>query len=96
MQGRASPTPTKHVWLRLRRAVISVLGEDVDLNVQLSPPWGRGWTATGAFISRGGTGEGVNTVLQRDRPARKSQKQVAQSYLMPSRITLRPSLMARQ
>ncbi len=24
-----------------------------------SPPWGRGWLATGAFISRGETGEGV-------------------------------------
>ena len=24
-----------------------------------SPPWGRGWTATDVFISRGGTGEGV-------------------------------------
>ena len=24
-----------------------------------SPPWGRGWTAAGAFIRRGGPGEGV-------------------------------------
>jgi len=24
-----------------------------------SPPWGRGWTASGVFISRDGTGEGV-------------------------------------
>jgi len=24
-----------------------------------SPPWGRGWIATGAFTSRGETGEGV-------------------------------------
>ena len=24
-----------------------------------SPPWGRGWPAAGAFISRGGPGEGV-------------------------------------
>jgi hypothetical protein len=24
-----------------------------------SPPWGRGWTAAGAFFSRGGPGEGV-------------------------------------
>jgi hypothetical protein len=24
-----------------------------------SPPWGRGWTATGAFTSRRGPGEGV-------------------------------------
>ncbi len=29
------------------------------LNLQPSPPWGRGWTATGAFSSRGGPGEGV-------------------------------------
>ena len=27
-----------------------------------SPLWGRGWLATGAFISRGETGEGVKTV----------------------------------
>jgi len=27
-----------------------------------SPTWGRGWTATGAFISRGGPGEGVQSV----------------------------------
>ena len=25
-----------------------------------SPPWGRGWRATGAVISRGETGEGVS------------------------------------
>ena len=29
---------------------------DVDLNLLPSPPWGRGWTATGAFSSRGGPG----------------------------------------
>jgi len=28
-----------------------------------SPPWGRGWTAAGAFISRGGPGEGVPAKL---------------------------------
>jgi hypothetical protein len=27
-----------------------------------SPLWGRGWTATGVFISRGRTGEGVEPV----------------------------------
>jgi hypothetical protein len=27
-----------------------------------SPPWGRGWTAAGAFSSRGGPGEGVKAV----------------------------------
>ena len=27
-----------------------------------SPPWGRGWPATGVFISRGRTGEGVKPV----------------------------------
>jgi hypothetical protein len=31
----------------------------VDVHLQPSPPWGRGWLATGAFISRGETGEGV-------------------------------------
>jgi hypothetical protein len=30
-----------------------------NLNLLASPPWGRGWTATGAFSSRGGPGEGV-------------------------------------
>ena len=33
--------------------------ERVDLVLLPSPPWGRGWTATGAFTSRGGPGEGV-------------------------------------
>ena len=32
-----------------------------DLNLYPSPLWGRGWTATGAVISRGGTGEGIKT-----------------------------------
>ena len=27
-----------------------------------SPPWGRGWPATGVFTSRGRTGEGVKPV----------------------------------
>ena len=30
-----------------------------NLNLLASPPWGRGWTATGAFSSRGGPVEGV-------------------------------------
>src|SRR5208282_1447984 len=33
-----------------------------DWILQPSPPWGRGWLATGAFISRGETGEGVKIV----------------------------------
>jgi hypothetical protein len=37
----------------------SCLPRPVDLNLLPSPPWGRRWPATGAFISRGGTGEGV-------------------------------------
>ncbi len=32
------------------------------MNLHPSPPWGRGWTATGAFTSRGGPGEGVKTL----------------------------------
>ena len=32
------------------------------MNSPPSPPWGRGWRGTGAFISRGETGEGVKTV----------------------------------
>jgi len=31
---------------------------------QPSPPWGRGWTAAGAFTSRSGTGEGVSCAVQ--------------------------------
>jgi len=31
----------------------------VNLNLSPSPLWGRGWTATGVFFSRGGPGEGV-------------------------------------
>src|SRR5271157_899668 len=34
----------------------------VVLNLLPSPPWGRGWLATGVLISRGETGEGVKTV----------------------------------
>jgi hypothetical protein len=37
------------------------LHAEVDMNLYPSPPWGRGWPATGAFTSRGGTGEGVKT-----------------------------------
>ena len=40
----------------------NLLSAEVDLNLLPSPPWGRGWTATGVFISRGGTGEGVKAV----------------------------------
>jgi hypothetical protein len=32
------------------------------VNFYPSPPWGRGWLANGAFISRGETGEGVKIV----------------------------------
>src|SRR5271157_2772562 len=31
----------------------------VNLNPLPSPPWGRGWTAAGAFPRGGGRGEGV-------------------------------------
>src|SRR5271157_6434103 len=34
----------------------------VVLNLVPSPPWGRGWLATGAFTSRGETGEGVKAL----------------------------------
>jgi len=37
-----------------------------------SPPWGRGWPATGVFISRGRTGEGVKLVKTPD-PCRKTR-----------------------
>jgi hypothetical protein len=37
-----------------------------------SPLWGRGWTATGAFSSRGGPGEGVKNLCTLPRgPSRK-------------------------
>jgi len=53
----------------------------VDSNLQPSPLWGRGWTATGVLISRGGTGEGVKTVKAEEmtattnavRPRRKTR-----------------------
>jgi len=48
--------------------------ESVELNLHPSPPWGRGWTATGAFISRGGTGEGVKTEVQGQRMVSGSVK----------------------
>jgi len=38
------------------------LKRGMHLNLHPSPPWGRGWLATGVFISRGETGEGVKTV----------------------------------
>jgi hypothetical protein len=37
-----------------------------------SPPWGRGWLATGVFISRGRTGEGVKPV-KTQYPCRKTR-----------------------
>src|ERR1039458_7316649 len=30
-----------------------------DMNLLPSPSWGRGWTATGVFSSRDGTGDGI-------------------------------------
>ncbi len=38
-----------------------------------SPLWGRGWPATGVFISRGRTGEGVKPVKTR-YPYRKTRQ----------------------
>ena len=35
---------------------------------QPSPPWGRGWAATGAFTSRRGPGQGVLRREARARP----------------------------
>ena len=35
-------------------------GGRLGMNFYPSPPWGRGWRATGVLISRGETGEGVN------------------------------------
>jgi hypothetical protein len=32
-----------------------------------SPPWGRGWTATGDFTSRRGPGEGVKKTCQENK-----------------------------
>ena len=48
---------------------------------QPSPPWGRGWRATGVLISRGAPGEGVKTVYVEEmigttnpvRPRRKTR-----------------------
>ncbi|MGO8788190.1 MAG: hypothetical protein ACLQVL_12520, partial [Terriglobia bacterium] len=41
-------------------------------NSHPSPLWGRGWTASGVLISRGGTGEGVETVSS-PHPYRKTR-----------------------
>ncbi len=40
-------------------ALTKLLLARINWNLLPSPLWGRGWPATGAFISRGGTGEGV-------------------------------------
>jgi hypothetical protein len=60
------------LWFELRPEGISREWDDLETTVPLqgdesgtiltllpSPPWGRGWTATGVLSSRGGTGEGV-------------------------------------
>ena len=43
-----------------------------NANFLPSPLWGRGWTASGVLISRGGTGEGVETVSS-PHPYRKTR-----------------------
>ena len=51
-----------------------------------SPPWGRGWLASGAFISRGETGEGVKVL------ATKSNVIKCNLVLTPSPTALRSPL----
>jgi len=43
-----------------------------NANFLPSPLWGRGWTASGVLISRGGTGEGVESVSS-PHPYRKAR-----------------------
>ena len=47
-----------HICETVRR----ILRRMAVVHPQPSPPWGRGWRATGVLISRGATGEGVKTV----------------------------------
>jgi pantoate--beta-alanine ligase len=39
-----------------QRLQLALATQPIDLKLLPSPPWGRGWTATGAFSSRGGPG----------------------------------------
>jgi hypothetical protein len=41
-------------------SLANLVAANVPSAFQPSPPWGRGWTAAGAFPSRGGPGEGVH------------------------------------
>jgi hypothetical protein len=41
-----------------RRSLCIVFDLAPPSKLLLSPPWGRGWPAAGAFFSRGGPGEG--------------------------------------
>jgi hypothetical protein len=41
-------------------SLANLVADNVASAFQPSPPWGRGWTAAGAFPSRGGPGEGVH------------------------------------
>jgi very-short-patch-repair endonuclease len=57
---RRSPTA---VWsFYICEKVRRIIRRMAVVHLQPSPPWGRGWRATGVLISRGATGEGVKTV----------------------------------
>ena len=56
---------------------------------QPSPLWGRGWPATGVFISRGRTGEGVKPVktphpYRRTRSLARAAGQMVMSFVLLS------------
>jgi len=58
-----SPRASTRAWSFYICATARMDGERMrNANFLPSPLWGRGWTASGVLISRGGTGEGVETV----------------------------------
>ncbi len=71
------------VLLLLSAAAGSALAASV-FEPHPSPPWGRGWTAAGAFFSRGGPGEGVvgqnSTIDNRQNSLEDFVRQFESSY----------------
>ncbi len=68
-----SPARAGEGWSFYICATARMDGERMrNANFLPSPLWGRGWTASGVLISRGGTGEGVETVSS-PHPYRKTR-----------------------
>jgi hypothetical protein len=58
LPGALPPAWSFYICEKVRR----IFRRMAVVHPQPSPPWGRGWRATGVLISRGATGEGVKTV----------------------------------